>query len=107
MNVAKVADEFLTKLEESAKTRKYYIEVERECVWHESYAVFQLRLTWAGDERATQELVRKTFPGCKVTYRSGCYEYEVEGPGCREYFKKHAEEIEKLSETKGWKVFEP
>jgi hypothetical protein len=107
MNVAKVADEFLTTLEAYANARNAYIEVHRECVWHESYAVFQLRLTWGGDEKATQELVRKTFPGCKVTYRDGCFEYEIEGPGCSEFFKKHSEEIEKLSESPEWRIFEP
>ena len=112
MNVAEQADKFL-KTVENGFNGVPVVTLQRESIWHEQYAIFVLQFDTDMDrygkseyhtqsfdygafERDFNKHMKKFFPNCKINYSEGCFEYEVCGPKCSEFFKEHSDKLEEL-----------
>ncbi len=124
LNVAEVADKFLTELEKVGKFNNVpVLQIQRECTWTEKYAVFVLQfdtyipshhnneyITTDFDEyqfdKDFMKVLKKVFPKCKIDYNRNCSEYQITAPGYKKWQKEHSESIEKwVEEHEGWSVY--
>ncbi len=113
LNVAKAADDFLDSICEGFNGVSID-SAQKECCWHEEYAIFLLYWDLCGiDDGDTQYhsfdwdklradfdvYLRNHFPGCDIRVSCQGCEYEICGPGYKEFYKKHMDRLEELECT--------
>jgi hypothetical protein len=130
LDVARAADDFLKNLERDKKLFGVDIlKIRRECTWNEEYAIFVLQFDTNPDFNLNPRLdndyieygfdenkfykdvvchLNKIFPSCTINHNKHCHEFEIEGPRCKKYFKKHRDELEDFVERNTeWAIFVP
>ncbi len=125
MNIAESISKLLDKLSRENYFNGVYIEhIDKECTWHEQYAIFTIEFDIYSsfrdednqytevifDERKLykdfEALLRKTVGQCEIKHYSSCNEWEIMGPKCKEFFKEHEDALEELACQEGHTVYE-
>ena len=118
LNVATKAIEVLDKLQKSGFGGLDVLNIKKEGVWHEEYAVFILNFDFPiYDEPDTPYTTHSfdedgfnsdlmyhlefEFPKCKINFSKGCSEYEIIGPKYKSFYKKNFDAIEDIETRRG------
>lgn len=128
IDVAVEVDKFLKTLEFVRQFNDVQIlRLERQSTWTEQYANFILQFDTLNFDLASnpgpytrvefdydeltddfRSVLQAYVPKCKIEYRHGCHEFEIQGPKIKSYYKKHADAIETWYEQHpGFSVFIP
>lgn len=121
-NVAEKASEVFDKIYKDGWNGINVMDGEKECCWHEQYAIFILQFdtdfgSWFNDAEDNEyvrparfdnyrfskdflKYLHKEFPGCKINVSVNDTEFEICGPKCSEFFDKHRDTLEDIEDTR-------